>query len=46
MSPPDRRDMLDRDDKKLSIRRQCVLLGVARSGVYGAKKPANTIISR
>lgn len=41
MSAPDRRDMLARDDKTLSIRRQCALLGVARSGVYRAKKPAN-----
>ena len=41
MSAPDRRDMLARDDKNLSIRRQCALLGVARSGVYRAKKPAN-----
>jgi putative transposase len=41
MSAPDRKDMLDCDDKNLSIRRQCALLGVARSGVYRAKKPAN-----
>ena len=41
MSTPDRREMLDRDDKALSIRRQCALLGVARSGVYRPKKPAN-----
>jgi putative transposase len=41
MSTPDRREMLDRDDKTLSIRRQCALLGVARSGVYRPKKPAN-----
>jgi putative transposase len=41
MSAPDRREMLDRADKTLSIRRQCALAGVARSGVYRAKKPAN-----
>jgi len=41
MSAPDRRDMLDRADKTLSIRRQCELLGVARSGVYRPRKPAN-----
>jgi putative transposase len=41
MSAPDRRGMLDRAAKGLSIRRQCALLGVARSGVYRPKKPAN-----
>jgi putative transposase len=41
MSTPDRREMLDRDDQTLSIRRQCALLGVARSSVYRPKKPAN-----
>jgi putative transposase len=41
MSAPDRREMLDRADKALSIRRQCALLGVARSGVYRPRKPAN-----
>ena len=41
MSAPDRRAMLDRADKALSIRRQCVLLGVARSGVYRPPRPAN-----
>jgi putative transposase len=35
MSTPDRRELLDRD------RRQCALLGVARSGVYRPKTPAN-----
>jgi putative transposase len=33
--------MLDRDDKTVSIRRQCVLLGVARSSVYRPERPAN-----
>ena len=41
MSAPDRRAMLDRADKSLSVRRQCALLGVARSGVYRVRKPAN-----
>ncbi len=41
MSAPDRRGLLDRADEKLSVRRQCALLGVARSGVYRPKKPAN-----
>ena len=41
MSAPDRRAMLDRADKALSLRRQCALLGVARFGVYRPAKPAN-----
>lgn len=41
MSTPDRREMLDHEDKELSMRRQCALLGVARSGVYRPKKAAN-----
>lgn len=41
MSVSDRRGMLDRADKGLSIRRQCELLGVTRSGVYRLQKPAN-----
>ena len=41
MSAPDRRQMLDRNDKTLSIRRQCALLGVARSSVYRPARPAN-----
>jgi len=41
MSAPDRRGMLDRADKTLSIRRQCALVGVARSGVYRSRKPTN-----
>ncbi|WP_247554825.1 hypothetical protein [Bradyrhizobium sp. 138] len=31
MSMPDRRGMLDRADKALSIRRQCMLLGIERA---------------
>ncbi|MDX8462459.1 hypothetical protein [Mesorhizobium humile] len=34
MSTADRRGMLDRDDPKLSIRAQCEMLGLSRSGVY------------
>jgi putative transposase len=41
MSVPDRRSMLDRKHDELSIRRQCDLLGIARSGVYRAERPAN-----
>lgn len=41
MSAPDRRALLDREHGKLSIRRQCALLGVARSGVYREQRPAN-----
>jgi putative transposase len=33
--------MLNRDHGKLSIRRQCHLLGIARSGVYRPRQPAN-----
>jgi putative transposase len=33
--------MLDRSDAGLSIRRQCALLGVARSSVYRPARPAN-----
>jgi putative transposase len=41
MSTPDRKALLDRDHGALSIRRQCALLSVARSGVYRASRPAN-----
>jgi putative transposase len=41
MSAPDRRGRLDRDHSELSVRRQCVLLGVARSSVYRPPRPAN-----
>jgi putative transposase len=34
MSAPDRKAMLDRDHPHLSVRRQCVLLALHRSGVY------------
>jgi putative transposase len=41
MSVPDRRARLDRVHRVLSIRRQCQLLGLARSGVYRTSAPAN-----
>ena len=41
MSAPDRRALLDRGHNDLSIRRQCRLLSVARSGVYRAPRAAN-----
>ena len=41
MSAPDRRALIDRDHANLSIRRQCTLLGLARSGVYRPPPPAN-----
>ena len=41
MSVPDRRAKLDRDHPGLSIRRQCALLGLARSGVYRPRRAAN-----
>lgn len=41
MSAPDRRAKLDRNHPELSIRRQCEMLHVARSGVYRAPRAAN-----
>ena len=41
MSAPDRRAKLDRDHPPLSVRRQCAMLGIARSGVYRLPQPAN-----
>jgi putative transposase len=43
MSTPDRRDLLDRVHPKLSVRRQCSLLGLARSGVYRVPSPATAV---
>jgi putative transposase len=40
MSAPDRRARLDRGHERLSVRRQCGLLGLARSGVYRSPPPA------
>ena len=37
MSVPDRRAMVERPGKDLSVRRQCTLLNLARSGVYRPK---------
>jgi putative transposase len=41
MSAPDRRARLDPDHPGLSMRRECGLLGLARSGVYRQPAPAN-----
>src|SRR6201987_4221505 len=41
MSATDRRAKLDRDHAELSIRRQCEMLGVARSGVYRRPRPVD-----
>jgi putative transposase len=40
MSTPDRKGRLDRRHRKLSVRRQCTLMGLARSGVYREPAPA------
>jgi HTH-like domain len=37
MRAPDRRAMVERPGKDLSVRRQCALLNLARSGVYRPK---------
>ena len=41
MSVPDRRALLDHGHAELSIRRQCGLLGLARSGIYRRPRAAN-----
>jgi len=41
MSASDRRAGLDREHPDLSIRRQCRMLSLARSGVYRAPRPSN-----
>ena len=41
MSAPDRKALVDRGHVQLSIRRQCALLDIARSGVYRPPRPAN-----
>ena len=41
MSVPDRRALVDRDHREPSIRKQCRLLGLARSGGYRKPPPAN-----
>jgi putative transposase len=40
MSTPDRRKKLNGRNRVLSVRRQCTLMGLARSGVYRTAKPA------
>ena len=40
MSAPDRRAMVERPGQGVSVRRQCELLNVARSGVYRPKPMA------
>jgi hypothetical protein len=40
MSAPNRRAMVERPGKDLSVRRQCVLLSLTRSGVYRSKPVA------
>ena len=41
MSAPDRRELVERDHAELSIRRQCQLLSLARSGLYRPPPAAN-----
>ena len=44
MSAPDRRAMVERSGKDLSVRRQCALVGVARSGITApSPSPGRTI---
>lgn len=44
MSTPNRRGMLDPADERVSIRRQCDLVGVARSGSIAPQcQPATPI---
>ena len=49
MSKPDREKKLDREHPRLSIRRQCTLLSLARSGVYRERKgtsPEELVVMR
>jgi putative transposase len=41
MSAPDRRELIDRQHGRLSMRCQCELLGIARSGIYRPRPAAN-----
>jgi putative transposase len=41
MSAPDRKALLDHGHPMLSIRRQCSVLGLARSGIYRPVRIAN-----
>ena len=45
MSAPDRRAKLDRDHAELSIRRQCKMLGVARSFAEPPGEKSFSIVS-
>jgi putative transposase len=40
MSTPDRRAPVNRGHGELSVRRQCQLLGIARSGIYRLRPAA------
>ncbi|MGY3619193.1 hypothetical protein [Bradyrhizobium sp. USDA 10063] len=45
MSTPDHRGMLDRADQALPVRRQCMLLGIARLGSTGRHgRPTTTTL--
>ena len=46
MSVPDRRALLDPDHDQLSVRRQCALLGMWRSGFIGIGGRRTTLICR
>ena len=46
MSTPDRRERLDRRHKRLSVRQQCALMGLARSGVYRSPQRLARTITR
>jgi len=39
LSADDRKELLDSGDSSLSIRKQCELLGIARSGLYYQRRP-------
>jgi putative transposase len=41
MSAADRRSLIDRNDRAISIRRQCELVGIARSSLYRPRRAAN-----
>jgi putative transposase len=41
MSTPDRKALLDPEHPAVSIRRQCAMLGIVRSGVYRPPPAAN-----
>ena len=45
MSAPDRRELIDRQHGRLSIRRQCELLGIRDSASIGHRRRPTTTIS-